>query len=185
MNKAELRRNLLQNRRPDPQKDRLVLENLLSLNEFKKADLVLTYISAESEIDTREFINKCFELGKRVAVPKIAVHKMMFYEIINLDNTIKGKFGIPEPLIIHEADSAHLNEQINNNNTFCVVPALACDKRGYRLGYGGGYYDRFLAEYIGYSAALCYFDNIIGIPVEAHDCAVDMIITERGFGFGL
>ncbi|MCL2637455.1 MAG: 5-formyltetrahydrofolate cyclo-ligase [Oscillospiraceae bacterium] len=177
MKKFELRQKLLQNRKPCPEKDSLILKNLLSLKEFKEADLLLTYISTEKEVDTRALIKKCFELNKRVAVPLSGVHEIAFYEINSLSDTEEGKFGIREPL------KTQKKAQISNK-TFCVVPALACNEKGFRLGYGKGYYDRFLAEFNGTSAVLCYSENIIEIPTEPHDHAVDMIITEGGIAYG-
>jgi len=184
MKKDELRQKLLQNRKPCPEKDSLILRNLLSLKEFKEADLLLTYISTEKEIDTRALIEKCFELGKRVAVPLTGVHEIEFYEIKSLAETRRGKFGIREPLKdLHGADTPRQIAQINKSS-FCVCPALACDGHGFRLGYGKGYYDRFLSGFEGISAVLCYKENIIEIPVQTHDCAADLIITEGGIEYG-
>jgi 5-formyltetrahydrofolate cyclo-ligase len=132
----------------------------------------LTYISTESEIDTRELISRCFALEKTVAVPRITAGEIVFYEIKSLNETGKSKFGILEP--VKSTKKAQIN-----NSTFCVVPALACNGNGFRLGYGGGFYDRFLSSFSGFSAALCYSYNIIEIPVEAYDRAVDIVITER------
>ncbi|MCL2697374.1 MAG: 5-formyltetrahydrofolate cyclo-ligase [Oscillospiraceae bacterium] len=173
LTKNEIRRRLLQNRKPDCEKDSLILENLLSLKEFKEADLLLTYISTESEIDTRALINACFKQGKQVAVPKTDIREIVFHEIKSLSETVKGKFGIREPLKTCKI------AQISSN-TLCIVPALACNERGFRLGYGRGYYDRFLSGYSGKSAVLCYNENIFEIPVEPHDRASGMIITEGG-----
>jgi 5-formyltetrahydrofolate cyclo-ligase len=172
--KYELRRKLLQNRGKCPEKDRKILEHLLSLKEFGDAGLVLTYVSSEAEIDTRKLIEKCLGAGKRVAVPLTGVHSIEFYEINDFADLSQGKFGILEPL------KTCKTANISNTNTFCVVPALACDRSGFRLGYGKGYYDRFLAEFRGVSAALCYECNIMQLPLEPHDAAVNMIITERG-----
>ena len=180
MDKKQLRQNLLLEQRVSLENDYLIFKNLLSLDEFKEADLLLTYISKKNEIDTRELLSWCFKAGKRVAVPRIivsgGVHNMVFYEIGSFQVLEFGKFGISEPL------KSCKKAQINRN-TFCVVPALACDSQGFRLGRGGGYYDRFLAEFekqIGKTAALCYSENIITLPVEAHDKAVNFIITEGG-----
>jgi 5-formyltetrahydrofolate cyclo-ligase len=171
---------LLQNRRPEPEKDRLILENLLFLKEFREADLLLSYVSVGGEIDTLELLMKCFEMKKRVAVPKTGAQCMDFYEISGLselEKTEKCAFNIPEP--VNSCKKAQIN-----SSAFCVVPALACDMSGFRIGYGKGYYDRFLAGYDGMSAVLCYHDNIREIPVEAHDRAVSLIVTERGILHG-
>jgi 5-formyltetrahydrofolate cyclo-ligase len=179
LNKAELRQRLLQNRKPCPKKDSLILKNLLSLKEFKEADLLLTYISTENEIDTCALINACFERGKKVAVPLCGVHGMTFCEIGSFSDTEVGKFGIREPL------KSCKKVQISNSAFYlCVIPALACNEKGFRIGYGKGYYDRFLADYKGKSAVLCYSENIMEFPAEAHDRAADIIITEGGIVYG-
>ncbi|MCL2018685.1 MAG: 5-formyltetrahydrofolate cyclo-ligase [Oscillospiraceae bacterium] len=180
MNKTELRKKILQKRETCPEKERLILKNLLSMKEFEEAELILTYVSAAGEIDTRELINRCFEYGKRVAIPKITdsqtVRSMAFFEIESLHGLARGKFGILEP------DISYTEAQINKNApfTFCVTPALAYNTSGFRLGRGGGFYDRFLADYNGTSAGLCYEENIKDFPVEAHDVPVNFIITEGG-----
>ena len=173
MNKAQMRRNLLQEQRVNSEKDSLIQKNLLSLKDFIEADLLLIYVSMGTEIDTLKLIDRCFGAGKRVAVPRVNTAGMAFFEISSLRETELGKFGISEPL------KTCKNAQISSN-TFCVTPALACDLQGFRLGRGGGYYDRFLADYKGKSAVLCYSENVIALPVEAHDIAVDFIITEGG-----
>jgi 5-formyltetrahydrofolate cyclo-ligase len=175
--KSEIRKELLRNRKPNMDKNQLILENLLSLKEFKEADLVLTYVSAENEIDTHEFINKCFESGKRIAVPKTDVHNILFYEIKSLTALSPGKFGIPEPVNISEPVRI-------TDKTLCIVPALACNKSGYRIGYGKGYYDRFLDGLNITTAALCYTKNIKEFNTEPHDIPVKLIITEGGIIYG-
>lgn len=177
LKKSELRRHFLQSRKPNPEKDSLILKNLLSLKEFREADLILTYISTEKEIDTRAFINQCFAMKKRVTAPLTDVHEITFHEISSLSDTAEGKFGILEPL--KTCKTAQIS-----NESFCVVPSLACDERGYRLGYGKGYYDRFLESFGGTSAVLCYSENIIEIPTEPHDRAARVIITEGGAWYG-
>jgi 5-formyltetrahydrofolate cyclo-ligase len=169
MNKSELRKKLLAQRHPDAQKDRMILHNLLSLKEFIEADLILSYISTKNEINTY----KLFGLGRSIAAPKTHVHDITFYELPCLADTCVGKYNIREPL------ETCVPAQISGN-TFCVVPALACDEHGFRIGFGRGYYDRFLKDFAGVSAALCYIENIVSFAVEPHDVAVDYIITEGG-----
>jgi 5-formyltetrahydrofolate cyclo-ligase len=177
MHKSDLRRQLLANRRPCPEKDARILDYLLSLNEFGEAELILSYISTVHEIDTRKFISRCFAAGKRVAVPKTEVHGIEFYEIFGFGDVAEGKFGILEPV------NSCVPVQINKD-TLCVVPALACNEHGERIGYGKGYYDRYLNSASVRSAALCYAENVISFAAEPHDEAVDLIITEGGVLFG-
>ena len=184
--KEELRREALFARRTSPLKNRLILDYLLSLNEFKRADLILTYVSTDGEIDTHELLTGCFaaksplQSEKRVAVPKIVktetnVSAIEFYEIKSLSDLEKSNFGILEP--VNSCKKAQIN---NSGHIFCVIPALVCNPDGFRVGYGKGYYDRFLADYAGESAVLCYLDNIREFPVEPHDRAASIIVTEEG-----
>ena len=177
LNKTELRRRLMQNRRADPEKDKIILENLLTLKEFRQAELILTYVSTEKEIDTHELIKHCFKNNKTVAVPRTEAYDIRFYEINNFADLEAGYFGISEP--IKTCKPAQITEKV-----FCVVPALACNKDGFRIGYGKGYYDKFLNEFYGKSAVLCYDDNIIELPLEAHDRAAWAVITDRRVIYG-
>jgi|GEM_PF-5561407 len=216
--KEKLRRELIQNRLPCPDKARLIFNNILSLEEFRESDLILSYISTEKEIDTRKLIQTCFELKKKVAVPKTllktdGVHIIKFYEINSFDDVEEGRFGILEPLSWCGSDTVTTRPEVRIEDAakpLCILPALACNKRGYRLGYGKGCYDRFLADYeqgaskfstsgsrlstsdsrLSTSGSrlstvvLCYSENIIELPVEAHDLAAELIITEGGVFYG-
>ena len=177
LSKKELRRRLLRNRRQNPEKDKKIFHNLLSLKEFMQADLILTYISTETEIDTRMLINYCLEAGRRIAVPRTGAEEMQFHEIKSFEGLFKSSFGILEP-------SEGCSKAQLGSNSFCVVPALACDTAGFRVGYGKGFYDRFLKNYSGKSAALCYFENITELPTEPHDIAVWAVITDREIYYG-
>ncbi|MCL1824229.1 MAG: 5-formyltetrahydrofolate cyclo-ligase [Oscillospiraceae bacterium] len=177
--KVELRRELLQKgseqytSRRDVNKDKLILKNLLSLREFQESGFILTYISTENEIDTHELISNCLRLKKQAAVPRVEGSELAFYEINSFFELEKGKFGILEP--VKTCKKAQINK-----NTLCVVPALACNENGFRLGYGKGFYDRFLCDFPGKSVVLCYSGNMIELPVEPHDVAADIVITEGG-----
>ena len=174
LTKADLRRKLLQNREAQPDKDRRILANLLACKGFAEARIILTYVSTEREIDTRGLISHCLEVGKKVAVPRTGVHTIAFYEITSLDELEQGRFGIAEPK--GHCKSVQISRE--NARAFCVVPALACSADGFRLGYGKGYYDRFLRTFSGTTAALCYSEKVMELPVEPHDVAVNLVITE-------
>lgn len=161
-----------------PYKRNLDLEiatRVLTSDQYINAELLLIYCATEEEIETRQIINFALLNKKRVALPIcIAEGKMDFYEIKSLEELREGKFrGILEP----PADERRLVKDFDNS--LCIVPAFSFSPEGQRLGMGGGYYDRFLRNYTGVSAGICYSSFIKwDIPREKHDMAVDFLITE-------
>lgn len=176
MSKKELRKELLQRRRNMDKtyrknSDLMIYNNLISCSEISAAEVILTYISTEIEVDTIKFIEKMLEAGKTVAVPRCEGTDMKFIIIRNLDALVKGKFGIYEP--------AGGEEAVDFSKAVCITPALSFNKKGYRLGYGGGYYDRFSEKFDGISIGICYNDFIGEIPTEEFDKPVKILITEN------
>ena len=178
--KKALREKYLNIRRncSEEEKQRLdvkITRKLLNLWAFREADTVLCYVSTPIEVDTVGVISTALSMGKRVAVPRCADGKpqMDFYYIESLGDLKKQHFGIPEP----EADESKRVRDLSDG--FCVVPALSFDVNGYRLGFGGGYYDRFLADFHGVTAGLCYESCISKkLPRGRYDKSIDMIVTE-------
>lgn len=130
---------------------------------------VFTYISAPFETDTRRIVGYCFEMGIPVAAPVRGDREMKFYYISGWDELAEGGFNILEPI---NRD----NEADSDESSLCVVPALSADKSGLRLGYGGGYYDRFLPRFRGTSVVISYNALRRAIPAEDHDIRCDISI---------
>lgn len=155
--------------------DRKIFQKLRNLWAFRCCDTVFTYVSTDIEVDTREIINFCLETGRRVAVPRCTEKsgEMLFYYIDGLDELKKGSFGVLEP----EADESRL---ATIEKGLCLVPALGFDKKGFRLGYGKGYYDRFLSMFGGDSVGLCY-DNCISesFPHGRYDRPTAVVVTDK------
>ena len=176
--KSELRRQLIEKRKQivdKSAKDSKIIRRLLSLDVYEKADTVLCYVSLKEEIQTDSVINTALADGKKVAVP-YCVNKegaMDFYVISSLDELTVGTFGVREPDI-------NYNKRLEDfEKSIIIVPGVTFDSQGYRLGFGGGYYDRFLAEYSGTSVGLCYDEMMChSVPRDAFDIAVNIIITE-------
>lgn len=160
------------------QMDKMIFDNLLSIDKFKKAEFVLVYISTQIEVDTKEIIEYCLETDKKVAVPKcIENYKMDFY-LYNAETPMEvSGYGISEPI----ADESCLVNNFDADNTVCIVPGLSYDKSGYRLGYGGGYYDRFLSEHQNITTiGLCYSSDFMDkLITDKYDIAVDYVVTEK------
>ena len=155
--------------------DHRIAVRLRSLLCYRRAKTVLVYVSTPIEVGTREIIAKVLSDGKRVAVPRCVpgTREMEFYFINSLDELMPGTFGVLEPAPVPA------RRLLDFSHSVCVVPALACDRSGYRLGYGGGYYDRFLRDYPGEKVLILY--KCCLVPHLWHgrfDVPVDRIVTE-------
>lgn len=157
--------------------DRHILERLLCLYQYRRTAVILTYVSKGEEVNTEELIRQAWKDGKQVAVPRCMDEKVMqFYLIQSWDDLAPGTFGVQEPLTERCRLLTELREGL------CIVPGMAFDFDGYRLGYGGGYYDRFLSGFQGDTAGLCYSSCVRWkLPRGRYDKAVDVLVTERYF----
>jgi 5-formyltetrahydrofolate cyclo-ligase len=164
LEKTELRKKLIQKRRDiqdKTQKDSVIFKNLSTAMLFLKVDLILTYYSTELEVDTHALLDYCFDKNIAAAIPAIIDETMRFFRV--------------EPRL----GELELGEEITHfTNSVCIVPALAYSRNNERLGYGGGYYDRFLRSYAGKKIGLCYKEFVLDIPIEQHDEKVDIVITD-------
>ena len=160
-----------------------ILKRVLGLEAYHRAKLVHTYISSkENEVDTRALIGTCLAHGKRVAVPVVMPGtKTLAHALIDsLDQLVVGPYGLVQP---DPAAAAWLPAEAQID--LVVVPGLAFDRRGQRLGWGGGYYDRFLAQVQAIKIGLCYDALVLDcIPGEPHDVPVDMVVAETAIHQG-
>lgn len=161
------------------EKSRIIREKLNSLPEFKKSKNILIYASFNNEVDTKILISELLEnKEKNVLIPFVEKNNpvLQLSVLNNLDDLEPKTFGILEP----KKDKIK-NFDINKLD-LVIVPGIAFDKNGHRIGYGYGYYDRFLGK-LGRKAkkiGLCYdFQLIDKIPEEKHDVPMDFIVTEK------
>lgn len=181
LEKQRLREERLAAREVLSEQERSVLDDritqkLLATSEYAEATTVLTYVSVSSEVSTRMFIESALRDGKTVAVPRcLPGHCLEFVAITSLDQLIAAPFGLLEP---PKELPALTEEQMDAS--ICIVPALLVDAKGYRLGYGAGFYDRFLSTYPGKKICLVYQQNLSRemLPHTTFDVAVDVVITE-------
>lgn len=179
--KKELRKKYLEQRKALDAKYRAdaesrALQNLVSTKEFSLADKLFLYYPIKSEADPLPLLEIARSQGKKVAFPKCNKEdlSMKFFEISSHDDFSLGAYNIPEP-------KDELCELKADEKTLCIVPALLYSKDGHRLGYGKGFYDRFLANFEGISAGFTYDAFVVhGLPHDAFDRKLDMIITEKG-----
>lgn len=156
--------------------DDRITQKLLATFEYAEATTVLTYVSVSSEVSTRMFIERALRDGKAVAVPRcLPGHCLEFVAIVSLEQLVAAPFNLLEP-----AKELPALTEDQKNNSICIVPALLVDTKGYRLGYGAGFYDRFLSTYPGKKICLAYQQNLSQtmLPHTAFDVAVDVVITE-------
>ncbi|MDI6640250.1 MAG: 5-formyltetrahydrofolate cyclo-ligase [Methanocellales archaeon] len=150
-------------------------KKLLALEEFAKAKTVMFYISKGSEVHTRVMIKEAMGRGKRVVVPvtKLDERRLVASELLGFDELTLGAFGVPEPKNPKLVSVGEID--------LIVVPGVAFDPSGNRLGYGLGFYDRFLSSVRDDAiiVALAYESQVLDeIPNEHHDVPADIIITE-------
>lgn len=156
------------------EKSMRIFEQLITVPEFKRADRIYTYVSMDNEIDTIMLIDYSLSLEKRVFVPRVSGRDMEFYEISDISELSPGYMGIYEPDI-------NGKEPDYSRTGFMCMPGLAFDKSYNRIGYGGGFYDRYLSvENKLYKAALAYEAQLLeSIPTQDGDVIPDMIVTEE------
>lgn len=181
MPKRSLRQQLLARRRALGHDEwsassRQAQQNLLSLEEFTSAACIALYAPAHNETDTAMILAAAFAAGKRVLYPAVCGHDMVLRQVGGLECLSQGCFGILEPCstgVDHLADEADL----------IVIPGVAFDRSGHRIGYGKGFYDRFL-QHPGRTAhliGLCHDFQLIdgAIPADRHDIRMEIIVTEK------
>ncbi|MGI6181560.1 MAG: 5-formyltetrahydrofolate cyclo-ligase [Agathobaculum sp.] len=151
-----------------------IARRVLAHTAYRTAQVVFIYVATEAEIATQPIIAHALQTGKTVCVPRCgAAGSMQAHRIAAIDELRPGAYGILEPDVQAERIPPEKIDLI-------VAPALACDRQGYRLGYGGGYYDRFLSDTQAVSMALCAEERLIDcLPHEEFDCRCQWIITER------
>jgi len=151
-------------------KDNLIYQKVINNKDILSSKTLLIYISINSEVDTIKIINY-FLNTKNIAVPKIIDNDMFFCYVTNLNELTSGKYNIPEPT----------NENIvtDFDNAICIVPGICYDKKNYRIGYGKGYYDRFLSKNKIKTIGLCYKECMIEkIDNDKYDYKIDEVITD-------
>lgn len=159
--------------------DSAIAQRVLSLPEYEDAVSVLTYLSFGTEVDTHEIVKNALAAGKVVALPYCVPgsRDMRWYRVTSLDGLVRSKFGVLEP-VPRESERLEPDE----TPSISLVPGLTFDERGYRLGYGGGFYDTFLSKFSGVSVGLCREAQLslggIG-TIDRYDLPVRIVITDE------
>ena len=137
--------------------DDLIYSRLIATYQYRKCKVLLIYASTAIEVDTFEIIERALADGKRIALPRCikGTRNMEFHYIESFDDLSPGTFSVLEP---------DENSMIVSDFTGClmILPAITVDYDGYRLGYGKGYYDRYMSRFSGPSVVLCYSCELVG-----------------------
>lgn len=190
MAKAELRKELMAQREALGAAARVAADERIARAVqdwagFQETPLVLAYVSAGAEVDTRALIAAALAQGKQVAVPRcVPGTRLMEWHLVQgldwLEGLKPSAFGIPEP-----AENPDTLLEAFPASALALVPGLAFDRAGFRIGYGGGYYDRFLAQFPGRALGLVrdgfLLESLAAYgAVDAHDIPVSRLATEAG-----
>lgn len=162
--------------------DTAITQRLLELPEYSQTPLLLPYLSFGSEVSTYAIIRHAWEHGKTVALPYCVpgTRTMRWYNVSSFNDLVKSPLGVlePDPLTAQLLfDKSHAVPK----SALALVPGLAFDSQGYRLGYGGGFYDVFLANFVGTAVGLCREQQLCDrLPcLDDHDLPVGLVVSER------
>lgn len=159
-------------------RDDSICRRFLALVTYRYAEALLMYAPKGCEIDVSVIAERALSEGKLVAFPRCNPDRctMDFHIVDDLGQLRKGAYGLYEP----PADLPVYNPRALRSAA-CIVPALVYDRGGFRLGYGKGYYDRYLASFTGVKVGLAYGEFILNrVPRGRFDIAVDVLVTEKG-----
>ncbi len=138
---------------------------------YKEANTIFAYLSYNQEVRTDPLIRRAWADGKAVAVPKIMDNEMVFLRLEKDDPIARGYKGIPEPI---------KEIPLQDPTALVLLPGLAFDPQGHRLGYGGGFYDRFLSAEPHPTIALCFdFQMYDHLDTESHDIPADVVLSAK------
>ena len=152
----------------------LIFERLIGMEEYELCGDILVYASFGSEVITDKIIDHALVMDKNVYLPRVNGDDMDFYMIASRDELEEGSWHIPEPT----PDACNLFN--SNANALVIMPLVAFDRKGDRIGYGKGYYDRFLSKHLtGTKIGLAYSLQECEIKSEETDIKMDYIVTEK------
>ena len=174
MEKRLLRKKYLQIRNDvinKEQKSDVIFQKIISCKEYKEANVIGIYVSLKNEVNTLKIIEHALKQGKTVYIPKVEEGYLEFYKYTLGDSLEKNKFGIFEP----KADIVTSKDKID----LFIVPGVCFDLKNNRIGFGKGYYDKFLKDITGYKLGICFEEQISkeDIPVSDFDIPMDKVIT--------
>ncbi len=191
--KMNIRKKILSLRNEMPlefreEKSSIILQTLYGMERYKEAAVILTYVDYQSEVITTPLLAKALTDNKQVFTPRVSGEEMGFYRISGTEDLAEGYKGIREPICgVGFADGIGTYKASEEaEGVLMLMPGAVFDKNGHRIGYGKGFYDRYLkrlkeAGINVYKIAFCYECQLLSeVPYESHDVSADMVITEAG-----
>ncbi len=174
MNKQELRTKYLKIRNDISNKDiksDIIFNKIINTSEYQSANTVALYKNLISEVDTNKLIDYTLTIGKTVSLPRVEDNNLNFYKVDKQTILIKSNFGVFEPIS---------NQVIPKENIdLIIVPGVCFDKNNNRLGFGKGYYDRYLMNTKMKKIGICFIEQLTNnIPADSNDVKMDLIITD-------
>jgi len=160
-------------------RDEAICRAAEGLVSFRYAEFVLLYAATPDEIDIFPLARTALAKGKKVLFPRCdkKTHTMQYHIVSSLDELEPDSYGLLEP----KPDAPIYDAQTEVGGAVCFVPGLVYDKAGYRLGYGKGFYDRYLSGFSGCTIGVVYSDFILPeVPRGRFDVSVDILLTEKG-----
>lgn len=194
MTKKEIRGQVREKRRALSEqewreKSHHICEKIRRLSCYQQADMIYAYLAKTGEVCLDELIQDALDGGKQVAIPKVLGAEMEFYRLRDLTEVEIGCMGIREPLsrellsqgALLQGDSSQKLRSREAKRALMLLPAVAVDEQCHRVGYGGGYYDKYLEKHpqIVKMAVVFEFQVYHGVPTEALDVSPDRIVTEE------
>ncbi|WP_049549825.1 5-formyltetrahydrofolate cyclo-ligase [Streptococcus pseudopneumoniae] len=176
--KAELRKKILQEMKAVPQKQKIAMDQALTerfLNHpvYQEAKVIATYLSFPHEFQTQGLIEQALKDGKKVLIPKTYPKGHMDFVVYDPQQLVKTSFGLLEPQGDLEVVEPSQIDLIH-------VPGLSFTTEGYRIGYGGGYYDRYLEHFAGHTMSTIYPCQVQEFNFENHDIPVQEVLIYEG-----
>ncbi len=159
-------------------RDGAILDRVRALVSYRHADTVLLYAPMADEVDVMPLAKDAWASGKRVAFPRChdGAHTMDFHIVSSEKELLPGAFGLSEP----PPDAPIYNFTVDTGSAICIIPGLVFDRGGYRVGYGRGYYDRYLSAFPGSKVGVVHHDFLLpAVPRGRFDLAVDIVLTDR------
>ena len=176
--KSELRKQVLQEMKAIPREkkqamDQVLTEHFVHHPFYQEAKVIATYLSFPHEFQTQELIEQALKDGKNVLIPKTYPKGRMDFVVYDPQQLVKTSFGLLEPQGVLEVVDATQIDLIH-------VPGLAFTTEGYRIGYGGGYYDRYLEQFTGHTLSTIYPCQIQDFIPEKYDIPVEEVLIDEG-----
>ncbi len=172
--KEEKRKELIRMRKyiiHKDEKSHRIYQKIIEHERYQKAKNIGLYYSLKDEVSTLELIQHSLKVGKKVYLPKVVEDDLLFYEIGENESFVQSPFHVMEP--VGEENKRMVDVDI------MIVPGVAFDEEGHRMGFGKGYYDRFLEKQKVYKIGVCFREQMVkGIPYNSHDISMDEVITD-------